>query len=129
MRTGNQLLTSYEMMEIKRGDIWLVNLDPTIGHEIKKSRPAVIIQNDLGNKYSPITIIAPITSQNTEKVYPIEVFLTRKISGLDKDSKVLLNQIRAIDKRRLLKKLSKIDAETLERINEALAISLGLKTF
>ena len=117
------------MMEIKRGDIWLVNLDPTIGHEIKKSRPAVIIQNDLGNKYSPITIIAPITSQNTEKVYPIEVFLTRKISGLDKDSKVLLNQIRAIDKRRLLKKLSKIDAETLERINEALAISLGLKTF
>jgi len=118
---------SYEMMEIKRGDIWLVNLDPTTGHEIKKSRPAVIIQNDLGNKYSPITIIAPITSQNTEKVYPIEVFLTRKISGLDKDSKVLLNQIRAIDKRRLVKKLSKIDAETLERINEALIISLGLK--
>ena len=117
------------MMEIKRGDIWLVNLDPTIGHEIKKSRPAVIIQNDLGNKYSPITIIAPITSQNTEKVYPIEVFLARKVSGLDKDSKVLLNQIRAIDKRRLLKKLSKIDAETLEIISEALAISLDMKTF
>src|SRR3990172_11657649 len=114
------------MIEVKRGEIWLVNLDPTIGHEIKKSRPAVIIQNDLGNKYSPITIIAPITSQNTEKVYPIEVFLARKVSGLDKDSKVLLNQIRAIDKRRLLKKLSKIDAETLEIISEALAISLDM---
>ena len=66
-RHGNKL---YQNIEVKRGEIWLVNLDPTIGHEIKKSRPAVIIQNDIGNKYSPITIIAPITSQNTEKIYP-----------------------------------------------------------
>ena len=73
------------MAEVKRGDIWLVNLDPTIGHEIRKSRPAVIIQNDLGNKYSPITIIAPVTSQNIEKIYPIEVLLNKKNSGLEKD--------------------------------------------
>ena len=114
------------MAEVKRGDIWLVNLNPTIGHEIKKSRPAVIIQNDLGNKYSPITIIAPITSQNIEKIYPIEVILDRKNSGLEKISKVLLNQIRAIDKGRLIKKLGKIDYETLIKVDASIKISLGL---
>ena len=114
------------MAEVKRGDIWLVNLDPTIGHEIRKSRPAVIIQNDLGNKYSPITIIAPITSQNIEKVYPIEVILDKKSSGLEKISKVLLNQIRAIDKRRLIKKLGNVDYETMAKIDNAIKVSLGL---
>ncbi|HLC57731.1 MAG TPA: type II toxin-antitoxin system PemK/MazF family toxin, partial [Candidatus Nanoarchaeia archaeon] len=83
------------MLEVKRGEVWLVNLDPTIGHEIKKTRPGVIIQNDIGNKYSPITIIAPVTSQNVEKVYPVEVFLPKRISGLKEDSKLLLNHIRA----------------------------------
>ncbi len=114
------------MAEVKRGDIWLVNLDPTIGHEIRKSRPAAIIQNDLGNNYSPITIIAPITSQNIEKVYPVEVLLPKKFFGLEKDSKVLLNQIRAIDKKRLVKKLGKVDSEALVRIDTAIKISLGL---
>ncbi|MAG16180.1 PemK family transcriptional regulator [Candidatus Woesearchaeota archaeon] len=114
------------MAEVKRGDIWLVNLDPTIGHEIKKSRPGVIIQNDLGNKYSQVTIVAPVTSQKTEKVYPFEVLLMNRISGLDKSSKVLLNQIRAIDKKRLVKRLGKVDEEILNRINEAIKISLGL---
>ena len=114
------------MIEIKRGDIWLVNLDPTIGYEIRKARPAVIIQNDIGNKYSPITIIAPVTSQNIDKIYPIEVLLTKENSGLDIVSKVLLNQIRAIDKRRLTKKLGSVNAEIIEKINEALKISLDL---
>ncbi len=114
------------MAEIKRGDIWLVNLDPTTGHEIRKARPAVIIQNDLGNKYSPITIIAPITSQNTEKIYPFEVLLRKKTCGLGKDSKVLLNQIRAIDKRRIIKKIGKANPETSDKIDEAIKISLGL---
>lgn len=114
------------MDNIKRGDIWLVNLDPTLGHEIKKSRPAIIIQNDIGNTYSPITIIAPITSQDIDKVYPIEVLLEKRSSGLDKNSKVLLNQIRAVDKRKLIKKLGKVDYEILIKIDEALKISLGL---
>lgn len=114
------------MAEIKRGDIWLVNLDPTIGHEIKKSRPAVVIQNDLGNKYSPITIIAPLTSQNLERVYPFEVLLVKKNLGIEKGSKVLLNQIMAIDKRRLLQRFGKVDGETLGEIDEAIKISLGL---
>ena len=113
-------------MDVKRGDVWLVSLDPTVGHEIKKSRPAVIIQNDIGNRYSPITIIAPLTSQRLEEVYPIEVLIAKKGSGLAKDSKVLLNQIRAIDKRRLVRKLGKLDAETLVNVDDALMISLGL---
>src|SRR3989338_6514761 len=104
-------------MDVKRGDVWLVSLDPTVGHEIKKSRPAVIIQNDIGNRYSPLTIIALLTSQWLEKVYPIEVFIAKKGSGLPKDSKVLLNQIRAIDKRRLVRKFGKLDAETLANVD------------
>lgn len=114
------------MAEVKRGDIWLVNLDPTVGHEIKKSRPAVIIQNDLGNKFSPITIVAPITSQNIEKIYPIDVLLAKEGSGLEKDSKILLNQIRAVDKKRLIKKLGNVDYEAMVRIDNAIKISLGL---
>ena len=114
-------------MDVKRGDVWLVNLDPTLGHEIKKSRPAVIIQNDIGNKFSPIIIIAPITSQHLNEVYPTEVGLGKGSSGLDSDSKALLNQIRAIDKVRLIKKLGHIDELLMEKINDALKISIGLK--
>lgn len=111
---------------IKRGDIWIVKLDPTIGHEVKKTRPAVIIQNDIGNKYSPTTIIAPVTSQNMEKIYPIEILLTKENSGLDLNSKVLLNQIRVIDKQRLVQKIGVVNEETMILVNEALKISLGL---
>tara|TARA_Y100000310_G_C20595260_1_gene770176 strand:+ start:331 stop:678 length:348 start_codon:yes stop_codon:yes gene_type:complete len=114
------------MKRVKRGDIWLVNLDPTIGHEIKKSRPAVIIQNDIGNQYSPITIIAPLTSQLKEKCYPFETPLPKEYSGLSKDSKVLMNQIRAIDKNRLIKNVGTVKEELLEDINKALKVSLGL---
>lgn len=114
------------MFDVKRGDIWLVNLDPTIGHEIQKQRPAIIVQNDLGNKYSPITIIAPITSQGTDKIYPIEILLTDENSGLIKKSKALFNQIRAVDKKRLIKKIGKITEETADNMNEAIKISLGL---
>lgn len=114
------------MSEVKRGDVWLVNLDPTIGHEIQKSRPALIIQNDLGNRYSPITIIAPITSQGTENVYPFEVLIRSGKGGLEKESKILFNQIRAVDKRRLIKKFGKFDDEIMVNVDEAIKISLGL---
>ena len=114
------------MAGVKRGDIWLGNLDPAVGHEIKKARPAVIIQNDIGNKFSPITIVAPVTSQKVELVRPFEAFLDRKGSGLDKDSKALLNQIRAIDKQRLVARLGKADDGALSRIDEAIKVSLGL---
>ena len=111
-------------MNPRRGDIWLVSLDPSVGHEYKKSRPAVIIQNDLGNTYSPITIIAPITSQKIEEIYPVEVRLPNKVTK--KDVKVCLNQIRAVDKRRLVKRLAKVDELSMIKIDEALKISLGL---
>ncbi len=110
------------MTDVKRGEIWQVNLDPTIGHEIKKTRPALIIQNDIGNKYSPITIIAPLTSQKTQKVYPVEVLIRIR----DVDAKVLLNHIRAIDKERLVKKIGSISKEQLFQVGEAIKISLGL---
>lgn len=113
-------------MEVKRGDIWIVNLDPTIGHEIKKSRPAVIIQNDIGNKYSPVTIVAPVSSQNLSKIYPIEVLLTPKNSGLEKESKVLLNQMRTVDKERLVQRIGKVNEETMVRVNRAIKISIGV---
>ena len=115
------------MKEVRRGEIWIVNLDPTLGHKIKKSRPAVIIQNDIGNKYSPVTIVAPVTSQGLEKVYPIEVLLTKENSGINTESKVLLNQIRTIDKQSLVSKIGRVREETLSKIEEALKISLGLR--
>jgi len=114
------------MTDIMRGDIWLTDLDQTSGHEINKTRPCVIIQNDTGNKQSSLTIIAPITSRNIENLYPIEVFLSERTMGLEKDSKILLDQIRAVDKKRLIKKLGKVSNEVIPKINEALKISLGL---
>lgn len=111
---------------VKRGDIWQVNLDPTIGHEIQKSRPAVIIQNDVGNEHSPITIIAPLTTQGLEKVYPVEVLLTEDNSTIERVSKVLLDQIRAIDKKRLIRKEGTVTKQTMREVNEAIRISLGL---
>lgn len=116
------------MKDVRRGDIWVVNLDPTIGHEIKKSRPCVIIQNDFGNKYSPITIIAPITSQKIEVIRSFEVLLDN-VKSLDKNSKVLLNQIRSVDKMRLINKLGKVDENVLLKVDEAIKISLGLLHF
>ena len=88
----------------RRGSVWLVNLDPTIGAEIRKMRPAVIIQNDIGNKYSPIVIVAAITSRCKAR-FDIEVEVKAPEGGLNRDSVILLNQIRSVDKKRLVKQL------------------------
>lgn len=112
-----------------RGEIYLVNFDPTIGSEIKKTRPALIIQNDIANKHSPITIVAAITSQYDEKLYPTEVLIPETEGGMKKQSVVLLNQIRSIDKTRLVKKIGKVSNRSLLRVNTALKISLGLVEF
>lgn len=109
-----------------RGDIYLVNFEPTIGAEIKKTRPAVIIQNDIGNAHSPLTIIAAITSQTDARVYPTEVAIPKGTANLDVNSLILLGQIRTIDKKRLIKKIGSIDTKTLAQINTALLVSLGL---
>ena len=112
----------------KRGDIYLVNFDPTIGSEINKTRPALIIQNNVSNRYSPVTIVAAITSSiSTEKVYPTEVFLPAGTSGLQLDSLVLLNQIRTIDTQRLVKKLGSVTKAQLETVNRAIVVSLAVE--
>lgn len=109
----------------KRSDVYYVSFDPTVGVEIRKTRPALIIQNDVGNTHSPATIVAAITS-TTREAYPYEVSLPAGEGGLHKDSIVLLNQIRTIDKKRLGRKLGTISTETMRKVERALAISLGL---
>lgn len=112
----------------KRGEVYRVSFDPTRGAEIRKTRPALILQNDIANRYSPITVVAAITSQYEEPLYPTEVLVKRPEGGLTSDSVVLLNQIRSIDKRRLLKRLGTLRPATLKQVDRALEVSLGLVT-
>lgn len=109
----------------KRGEIYLVCLDPTVGSEINKTRPALIISNDINNKYANTVTIIPITTA-TEKVYPFETLLFPKDSGLTKVSKLKCNQIRTIDKKRLIKLIGKVSQEKLKEIKKALFIHLGI---
>jgi mRNA interferase MazF len=113
--------------QIYRGEIYLVSFDPTVGHEIKKTRPAVVIQNDIGNKYSPLTIVAAITSTILPIVHPVTIQIEpNKENGLDAISAVRLDQIRSVDKKRLVKRLGILDEESMEVLDQALQISLGL---
>jgi mRNA interferase MazF len=103
-----------------------VNFDPTIGAEIQKTRPALIVQNDIANRHSPITIVAAISSQFDATLYPTEVLIQPPEGGLSIPSVVLLNQIRSIDKRRLVRRLGVLAPTTMERVNRAILISLGV---
>lgn len=114
-------------MIIKRGDILLANLEPIKGSEQGGTRPVLVIQNDISNKHSPVIIIAAITSKIFEKEFPTNVFLLKKDSSLDKDSTILLNQIRTVDKRRILKKVSSLDNFIMKKVDLAMKISLGLE--
>jgi len=114
------------MVELKRGDIFLANLEPIIGSEQGGTRPVLILQNDLSNKYSPVTIIASLTSKKFTKEFPTNVFLSREDSKLDKDSTVLLNQIKTIDKSRIIKKISSLNPFLMSKVEMAIKISLGL---
>lgn len=110
----------------RRGEIYLVNFDPTVGSEIKKTRPALILQNDIANRHSPITIVAAITSKYDATLYPTEVLIKSPEGGLTKDAVVLLNQVRSIDKGRLIKRLGALKPQTMQHIDRALQISVGL---
>ncbi|MCC7262344.1 MAG: type II toxin-antitoxin system PemK/MazF family toxin [Candidatus Latescibacteria bacterium] len=110
----------------KRGEIYRVSLDPTIGTEIAKTRPALIISNDIGNQFSERVVVAPITSQNTEKVYPFEVLIPAGEGGLTQASKVLLDQIRSIDKQRLKKRMGMISSERMVAVDQAIRLSLAV---
>jgi mRNA interferase MazF len=111
----------------RRGEIYLVEFDPARGHEIKKTRPAAIIQNDLGNRYSPVTIVAAITSKLSSTPYPVEVVVSpTRGNGLTTRSGIELSQIRCVDRERLVKRLGVLDAATMRKVDQALGISLGL---
>jgi mRNA interferase MazF len=112
-------------MNCERGEIILVNLDPTVGSEIKKTRPSVVVSNDVANKYSSLITIVPLTSKKTEKIYPFEV-LIKDVAGLSKESKAKVNQIRTIDKKRIVKKIGKISSLQEVEIDEALKIHLDI---
>ena len=111
---------------LNRGDIFLANLEPIKGHEQGGIRPVLIIQNNISNKHSPVIIIAAITSKYIEKEYPTNVFISKQESKLNKDSKILLNQIRTIDKQRLIKKIGSLDSFTMRKVDIALRISLAI---
>jgi len=113
-------------MKIRRGDIFLAQLDPVIGSEQGRIRPVLIIQNDFGNKVSPTTIITPLTTRIYSKEFATNVEINKKESKLKVDSTVLLNQIRAIDKRRVIRKLSSLDIFTMKKVDLAIKISLDL---
>lgn len=117
------------VLPLLRGDVYLVNLDPVIGKEIGKARPAVIIQNDIGNNFSPVTIIAPIsTTKEITKPLPIMTFIKSGEGGLPDDSYVDCGQIRTIDKEgRLIKKLGSINQNKMSEINKSIKISLSLE--
>jgi len=114
------------MVEIKRGDIIIANLEPVVGSEQGRIRPVLIVQNNILNKYSPTTIAVPITSKIYTKEFPTNVFISKMDSGLDKDSTILLNQIRAIDKARLMKKIGSLDFQLMSKVDLAIKVSLGL---
>src|ERR1700739_1399036 len=109
--------TQIAMIFPRRGEIYLVSFDPTVGHEIKKTRPALVIQNNVSNQYSPITIVAAISSQFRNPPHPREVILPTGKSGLAKPSAVVLNQIRSVDRQRLVKRLGAIDTATMRKVD------------
>ena len=114
---------------MKRGDIYYADLSPVVGSEQGGIRPVLVIQNDIGNKYSPTVIAAAITSQINKAKMATHIELAAKDYGLNKDSVILLEQIRTIDKRRLREKIGRIDDGLMASVNNALSISFGLGGF
>ncbi len=114
------------MASIKRGEVFFVNFDPTAGAEAKKTRPAVVVSNDVNNAHSPIVSIAPITS-NVTRVYSFEVEILPTEGGLRSHSKVMVNQTRAVDKIRLTKKLGQLSEASMSKINDALKLHYDLE--
>ena len=113
-------------MNIKRGDIYYADLSPVVGSEQGGLRPVLIVQNDVGNKYSPTVIAAAITSQMTKTRLPTHIDVYAENFGLSRDSVILLEQIRTIDKRRLREKMGHIDDGLMQKVNDAISVSFGL---
>ena len=113
-------------MTVKRGDIYYADLSPVVGSEQGGTRPVLIVQNDVGNKYSPTVIAAAITSKKLKAKLPTHISVNADECGLSKDSVVLLEQIRTLDKQRLKEHMGRLDDGSMGKIDEALSISFGL---
>lgn len=113
-------------MNVKRGDIFYADLSPVVGSEQGGIRPVLIVQNDIGNRFSPTVIAAAITSQKSKANLPTHIQLNAEESGLSRDSVVLLEQVRTIDKRRLTEKMGRLDEHAMNQVDQALSVSFGL---
>ena len=111
---------------VKRGDIFYADLSPVVGSEQGGTRPVLIVQNDTGNRHSPTVIAAAITSQTGKARLPTHISLSAMNYGLPKDSVILLEQIRTLDKRRLRERMGRLDGELMHRVDSAIAVSFGL---
>ncbi|MBW5447118.1 PemK family transcriptional regulator [Cohnella sp. CFH 77786] len=116
-------------MIVKRGDVFYADLSPVVGSEQGGVRPVLVIQNDIGNRFSPTVIVAAITAQIQKAKLPTHVEIEAKTHGMEKDSVILLEQIRTIDKQRLTDKITHLEEETMRKVDEALQISVGLIDF
>ena len=115
-------------MDIKRGEVFYADLSPVVGSEQGGVRPVLILQNDVGNRQSPTVIAAAITSKSEKNPLPTHIQLPQGAGGLSRESIVLLEQVRTLDKRRLREKTGSVSAEAMDRVDRALGISLGLET-
>jgi mRNA interferase MazF len=113
-------------MNIKRGSIYVAALDPVIGKEISKTRPVVVVSNDINNQFSGTVTIVPITSKNLQKIYPFEVLLPQGTGNLPKNSKIKSDQIRTLDKSRIVRLIGALDKVTLKQIEKSIKIHLDL---
>ena len=113
-------------MNIKRGGIYLAALDPVVGREIAKTRPVVVVSNDKNNEFSGTITILPITSKNLKKIYPFEVILSKDSGNLPKNSKIKADQIRNLDKSRIVKFIGTLEKQEVDQIDKAIKIHLGL---
>ena len=114
-------------MTVRRGDIFYADLSPVVGSEQGGVRPVVIVQNDVGNRHSPTVIAAAITSRTEKTKLPTHIDVTADRFGLSKDSVILLEQVRTIDKKRLKEKMGHLEDETMEKVNSAISVSFGLE--
>jgi mRNA interferase MazF len=113
-------------MSISRGDIFLAALDPVIGREIAKTRPVLVVSNNINNQYAGTVTVLPVTSKNLQKIYPFEILLLKPIGNLPKDSKAKADQIRTLDKARLIKRIGSLQQDEMTTVEEAMRIHLAI---
>lgn len=127
MKEKDRTRKERDKLAIRRGDIYYADLSPVVGSEQGGIRPVLIVQNDVGNKHSPTVIAAAITSRMGKTKLPTHIDVYADKVGLQKDSVILLEQMRTIDKKRLGEKMGHLDDETMNAVNDAITISLGLR--